>query len=124
MGTLDIASILLERGGVDKYKSIIVRAMNNGYHDHKFDKVPNHPEYGECICPKGQLVEDLSKFPELEDILKDVMIGKYDEPADEQDQEEMRGWLIEDGSPDEMFRQLKLRLPTKAERLLGKPINN
>lgn len=124
MGTIDIANILKERRGGEKYRAIIDRAANNGYHDHKFDKIPGHPEYGECICPKVQLVKDLQKFPELSDITKDVMDGKYDEPADEQDQEEMRGWLIADNAPDVMFKEMGFKLPTEAERLLQKPINN
>jgi len=124
MGTIDIAQILRDRRGGEKYRAIIDRAANNGYHDHKFDKVPGHPEYGECTCPKVQLVQDLSKFPELEDIRKDVMSGKYDEEADEQDQEEMRGWLIQDNAPDVMFTELGFKLPTEAERMLKKPINN
>jgi len=124
MGTIEIAKILSERRGGEKYRVIIERAANNGYHDHKFDKVPGHPEYGQCICPKVQLVTDLSKFPELDDIKQDVMNGKYDEPADAQDQEEMRGCLIEDNAPDGMFKELGLKPPTQAERLLRKPINN
>lgn len=124
MGTIEIATILKAMRGGEKYRKIIDRAANNGYHDHKFDKIPGHPEYGTCMCPKVQLVADLSPFPELEHIRKDVMNGKYDEPADEQDQEEMRGWLIADGSPDVLFEQLKLKPPTQAERLLRKPINN
>jgi hypothetical protein len=123
MGTIDIAEIL--RGvNPTKYKAIIDRAANNGYHDHKFDKIPGHPEYGDCICPKVQLVKDLSEFKELGDIRQRVMDGDFDEPADAQDVEEMRGWLISEGSPDVMFEQLKLKLPTQAERLLRKPINN
>lgn len=123
MGTIDIADILRERNA-EKYKSIIVRAANNGYHDHKFTSIPDHPEYGECLCPKIQLCKDLQQYPELKDIMKDVMDGKYDEPADEQDQEEMRGWLIEDNVPDGVFKELGLKPPTQAERLLKKPINN
>jgi hypothetical protein len=122
-GTIEIAGILT-RKNAEKYKTIIERAANNGYHDHKFDKIPGHPEYGECTCPKVQLVMDLSKFPELEYIKKDVMSGKYDEPADAQDVQEMRGWLIEDAAPDSMFVELGFELPTEAERLLRKPINN
>ncbi len=75
-----------------------------GYHDHKFAKIPGHPEYADCICPKMQLVSDLIEFPELDHIRKQVEHGMYDEPADEQDQQEMRGWLIEDAAPDEMFK--------------------
>lgn len=124
MGTIDIADILRARRGGEKYRTIIDRAANNGYHDHKFDKIPGHPEYGECNCPKIQLVSDLSKFPELSDIIEDVKTGKYDEPADEQDQQEMRGWLISDGAPDAMFKELGFAPPSQAERLLNKPINN
>ncbi len=124
MGTIDIAKILHDRRGGEKYRAIIDRAANNGYHDHKFTKIPGHPEYGECLCPKVQLVNDLSRFPELADIKKVVMDGKYDEAADDQDLEEMRGWLIVDQSPDEMFTNLGLQPPTPAERLLKKPINN
>jgi len=124
MGTIDIAKILKDRRGGEKYHAIIDRAANNGYHDHKFDKIPGHPEYGDCNCPKVQLVQDLSKFPELEDIRQDVMKGKFDEPADEQDKEEMRGWLIVDGAGDAFFEQLGLKAPTEAERMLKKPINN
>ncbi len=121
--TKDIAVILTERNPV-KYKAIIERAANNGYHDHKFAKIPGHPEYGKCICPKVQLVFDLGKFPELDDISKRVHQGEFDEPADAQDREEMRSWLIEDGAPDEMFKKLKFRLPTDAERKLKRSINN
>lgn len=121
--TKDLATILAQRDAT-KYKSIIVRAANNGYHDHKFNKVPNHPEYGECNCPKVQLVKDLSFFPELMDIKKQVMDGVYDEPADEQDQQEMRGWLIEDNAPNKMFEELGLKVPTEAERIMRRPVNN
>jgi len=115
MGTIDLAEILRKRDA-EKYKAIIERAALNGYHDHKFDKIPGHPEYGECTCPKVQLVKDLSVFPELEDVRQDVMNGKYDEPADKEDQEEMRGWLMDDNSPDGMFTMLGFEIPTKEER--------
>lgn len=92
--TKDIADILTKRDPV-KYKAIIERAALNGYHDHKFCKVPGHPEYGDCICPKLQLVEDLMRFPELQDIRDNVINGVYDEPADEEDIAEMKGWFME-----------------------------
>lgn len=113
--TKDLAEILSKRDAV-KYKYIIDRAAVYGYHDHKFDSIPGHPEYGECICPKMQLVEDLGRFPQLEDIRQQVMDGVYDEPADAQDCAEMRGWLMDDNSPDVMFEQLGLGVPTKDER--------
>lgn len=115
MGTKDLAEILsaLDK---DKYAAIIERAALNGYHDHKFDSVPNHPEYSDTVCPKVQLVNDLSLFPELNHIRQEVMGGKYDEPADEVDQAEMRGWLMDEGSPDAMFTMLGFKVPTKTER--------
>lgn len=123
MGTIEIAEIL--RGvNPTKYKAIIERAANNGYHDHKFDKIPGHPEYGDCICPKVQLVKDLSEFKELAGIRQRVMDGDFDEQADAQDVEEMRGWLIKDGASDAIFIEMKMKPPTQAERLLRKPINN
>jgi len=115
--TKDLAAILSSKDPV-KYKAIIDRAANNGYHDHKFDKIPGHPEYGDIVCPKIQLVNDLARFPELSDIRTAVMNGDYDEPADAEDQEEMRGWLMEDNSPDGMFKALGFRIPTKEEREL------
>jgi len=121
--TKDLATILAQIDPV-KYSAIITRASNNGYHDHKFHKIPGHPEYGECNCPKVQLVSDLDKFPELADIRKRVMNGEFDEPADAQDQEEMRGWLIEDDAPNVMFTELGLNPPTEAERKLKRVINN
>lgn len=123
MGTIDIAKILSDRDPV-KYKAIIERAANNGYHDHKFEKIPGHPEYADCVCPKVQLYEDLSKFPELSDIRADVTHGKYDEPADEEDVEEMRGWLIESEAPDGAFKALGFKVPSEAERKLKRAINN
>lgn len=115
MGTKDLAEILSKRDA-EKYKSIIERASFNGYHDHKFDKIVGHPEYGECVCPKIKLVEDLKLYPELNDVINDVISGKYDEPADLEDQAEMRGWLMDDNSSDAMFIMLGLEIPTKEER--------
>jgi len=113
--TKDLAEILSKRDPI-KYKALIERAANNGYHDHKFDKIPGHPEYGFCTCPKMQLVSDLGVFPELKDIRQQVMDGVYDEPADKEDQAEMRGWLMDEGSPDAMFTTLGFDVPTKQER--------
>lgn len=117
--TKDLAEIL-SKLNAEKYKSVIERAANNGYHDHKFDKIPGHPEYGNCTCPKIQLVSDLSKFPELSDIKNDVMSGVYDESADAEDQKEMKGWLIDENFPDSMFEILGFKIPTSEERIQWK----
>lgn len=111
----DLAEILRQRDP-SKYKAIIDRAELNGYHDHKFDSIPGHPEYAEDICPKMKLVSDLSAFDELKDLVQKVMDGEYDDPADTEDQEEMRGWLMDDNSPDGMFKALGFAIPTQQER--------
>jgi len=111
----DLAGILSKLDPV-RYKAIIERAANQGYHDHKFDKIPDHPEYGTTMCPKIQLVNDLSQFPELEEIRQQVMSGDFDDEADAEDQQEMRGWLMDDNSPDAMFKTLGFDPPTKKER--------
>ena len=123
METKDLATILSQRDPT-KYRAIIERAGNNGYHDFKHDKIPGHPEYGECVCPKVQLVSDLDEFPELEDIKQRVIHGEFDESSDETDQQEMRGWLIQDGAPDALFEHLNLKVPSEAERKLRRAINN
>ncbi len=123
METKDIAPILKERNA-ERYNAIIVRAANNGYHDFKFDRIPSHPEYGDCMCPKIQLVDDLSQYPELNDIRNDVIAGKYDETPDDQDGQHIRQDLINDGAADEFFKMMNLEPPTAAERLTQRPINN
>ena len=94
--TKELAEIL-KKMNADKYKHIIDRAANNGYHDFKFDQIKGHPEYGDCICPKIQLMHDLLEHPELSEIVKDVIDGVYDEAADEEDKAMMKGWLSVDG---------------------------
>jgi hypothetical protein len=115
MESKELANVL-RNIDADKYKHIIERAALNGYHDHKFDSVVGHPEYAECICPKMQLVEDLTPYPELNNIREDVMNGVYDDKADEQDAAEMRMWLLDDNAGDGMFKALGFEVPTKEER--------
>lgn len=113
--TKDLAEILALRDK-DKYANIINRAAVNGYHDFKFDSIPGHPEYAECNCPKMQLVDDLSKYPELSDVRNDVMNGVYDESADETDAHTMRLGLLDENTGDSLFSTLGLKVPTKEER--------
>jgi hypothetical protein len=104
--TIDLVNALTKRNVDGKYDKIIERAKDNGYHDFKFEQSGKYPD---CICPKVELVEDLSVFPELEDVRSDVMNGVYDESPDEQDKEVMRGWLKEDGDKgDAMAKVLGL----------------
>lgn len=97
---VDLVEVLEKLNTAGKYDKIIERAKNNGYHDFKFMDNENHPEYGECICPKMQLVENLNSFPELAEIWKDVIDGMYDEPLDEDDKESMRDMLKKGGLGD------------------------
>lgn len=109
-------AVILAKRDPEKYKSIIERASLNAYHDFKFDQIPGHPEYGDTICPKIQLVEDLSRFPELNDIRKAVMDGEYDDAPDEVDDFSMRLVLIEQGTPDAIFQLLGFKVPSVDER--------
>jgi hypothetical protein len=100
-----------------RYDHIIKRAKNFGYHDFKFDCIPDHPEYGDCLCPKAQLVDDLSVFPELAAIRKEVMHGKYDDNCDEVDELRTRAMLLSENAPDQLFiKILGQDPPTREER--------
>lgn len=116
MQSKDLAEILTRRNKDRKYDNIILRASLNGYHDYKFDKVPGHPEYGACVCPKVQLVTDLSDFPELSDIRKQVIDGVFDDSPDSEDAEDLRKMLMEEKAHDLMFEQIGLKVPTAEER--------
>jgi len=82
---VELVQELTERNTEGKYDKIIERAKGNGYHDFKFDE----DKYEDCICPKIDLVNDLSAFPELEDVRKGVVNGDYDESPDEDDKKKM-----------------------------------
>lgn len=109
-------AVILSRRDPVKYKAIIERAALNGYHDFKFDTIPGHPEWAEDVCPKLALVDDLSAFPELADIRQAVMDGEYDDTGDEEDAMVMRGWLMDENSPDAMFKMLGFNPPSSKER--------
>ncbi len=78
---IELVSELTKRNTDGRYNSIIERAADKGYHDFKFDE----DKYEDCICPKIDLVDDLDKFPELNDVRQDVINGIYDEAPDEED---------------------------------------
>lgn len=100
--TKEIAEILRKRDP-EKYKAIIERDELNGYHDFKFDMVPGHPEYGDTLCPKIQLVYDLAVFPELNDIREEVLRGVYDERPDEEDRNRLEKELRDEGMSQEFI---------------------
>lgn len=110
-----LAVILAKRDPI-KYKSIIDRAALNGYHDFKFDRIPGHPEWAEDVCPKMALVDDLSSFPELNDLRELAMNGEWDDTGDDEDAMVMRGWLMDEDSPDAMFKMLGFNPPSSKER--------
>ncbi len=82
-----------------RYDRIIAEAKDNQYHDYKNTKY---------TCGKVQLVSDLSEFPELKFIEKEVMDGIYDESPDEQDKEMMRKDLIEDIGEEQAKKMFKI----------------
>ena len=81
---IDLVNVLIKRNTDGKYHDIIERARKKGYHDFKCED-----EYPDCVCPKVDLVHDLSKFPELQDIRNDVVNGEYDESPDDDDKRKM-----------------------------------
>ncbi|MFN3405172.1 MAG: hypothetical protein ACK40G_13825 [Cytophagaceae bacterium] len=87
--------ILELRNTNGKYDHIIQKAKKGGYHDYKFDLV--YPET-EALCPKMELIDELSQFPELEDIIDMVVSGDFDDRPDEEDKERLRKDLRENGS--------------------------
>ncbi len=68
---LDLVEELVARDVDGKYGPIIAKALQGHYHD--FKHPPNVKE------PKVDLVRDLKKFPELSDIMVDVLNCEYDE---------------------------------------------
>jgi len=115
MGQTKEIAIILAKRDKQKYSAIIHRAALNGYHDFKFDSIPGHPEYGETVCPKLQLIEDLSAFPELEDICNNVIDGDYDESPDAEDEVYIRTMLMNENADDFLFKMLGLPIPTAKE---------
>jgi hypothetical protein len=79
---VDLPAELAARNIDGKYDKLIERAKNNWYHDFKN---PDHVPDG-----KMQLIDDLSRFPELNDIRMAVMDGDYDDSPDAADKADMR----------------------------------
>jgi len=105
----DLPKILRARGAA-RYKTIIDKAVVGTYHDYK-------SQLNMC---KVELVNDLARYPELEDIKQAVMEGKYDEEADDTDKDNLRQDLLSDGVGDSLFTALGLEVPTPDERLTGR----
>ncbi len=115
---VDLVERLEVRNRTGKYTAIIERAKNNGYHCFKYDKIPGHPEYARCDCPKVLLAEDLGVFPELYDIVLDVANGRYDEDADPIDELAIRNMLINEQADPSIFNMVGLTPPTDDEKEL------
>jgi hypothetical protein len=109
---IDLAE-LLETRNTGRYDELIRKARAYAYHDFKQHKYDPNCDYE----PKMFLLIDLQQFPELADVRQAVMDGVYDEPTDEEDREMIRGYFLEDQSPDEMFRIMGLAVPTQEERI-------
>ncbi|TXI90019.1 MAG: hypothetical protein E6Q36_02275 [Chryseobacterium sp.] len=70
-----------------KYDEMIAEAKAGEYHDFKNTKY---------ICGKVEVVNKLSKFPELDHIRQAVINGEYDESPDEEDKAQLRKELEND----------------------------
>ncbi len=92
---VELVKELAERNSDNKYDEMIFEAQSGEYHDFKNNKY---------VCGKVELVDKLSKFPELEDIRKAVINGDYDESPDEDDKKMMR----DDVDNDELAKLLGL----------------
>lgn len=68
---IDLVTELTELNEDGRYDDMIEKAKNGFYHDVKHP--PNITE------PKVDLVKDLKRFPELSEILTDVLNCEYDE---------------------------------------------
>jgi hypothetical protein len=66
----ELVELLNERNIDGRYNELIDKAKSGYYHDFK----------SELATPKSQLVEDLSYFPELQDVRESIIDGDYDEP--------------------------------------------
>lgn len=80
-----LPQLLRSRDAV-RYQTLIERAEAGYYHDFKFDLLPG----ADYVCPKIQLAAELSVFPELGDLVKDVYDGVFDDQLDEADKDRMR----------------------------------
>lgn len=81
----ELVEELTRRNTKGEYDQLIKNALANRYHDYK------NPD--DVICGKIDLVNELTHFPELSDIRKQVINGDYDEVADEDDKAAMRAEL-------------------------------
>lgn len=99
---VDLPKVLEAKNKNGKFDAIIKRAKAGGYHDFKFIETP---EYNDCICPKIQLVSDLSIDPSLSGLRAAVIRGEYDDIPDEADKDIMRKEL-DDGPEGEAIKKL------------------
>jgi hypothetical protein len=76
---IDLVAELTELNDDGSYDALIEKAKTGYYHDFK------HPPGIEQ--PKVQLVKDLRRFPELSEILTDVLNCEYDEKDNVDEQE-------------------------------------
>jgi len=79
---------ILEKLNVNgKYDRIIEKAKKGFYHDFKFDILD---PFTTEVCPKVALVRELSRFPELRELVARVKHGDFDDSPDEEDRQRIR----------------------------------
>jgi hypothetical protein len=89
----DLPKMLLAKDENKRFSGLIEKAVKGMYHDYKSD----------LATPKVELVNDLSRFPELEEIRQMVMEGEFDEEADDEDLA-----MLKKDTPKELWKTLGL----------------
>lgn len=107
-----------------KYKSIIERSLNNGYHCFKYDSVPGHPEYADCIGPKDQLMRDLLQYRELRKFCDKVLEGVYDDKPDEIDDLNLSLLMANEKSDGKLSEIFGLMVPEEIEKICKRSQHN
>lgn len=88
---IDLVELLTALDEYGEFHELIENARNYMYHDLRKFIVPGS-ENG--IDPKVQLVRDLKKFPELNDVRIDVLNCEYDE-ADNMSESDVKDLRVE-----------------------------
>lgn len=84
---IDLVDELVRRNEEGEYDELIQNARNRRYHD-----VAHPPDVKE---PKMDLLRDLKQFPELKDVVQDVLNCEYDESQNEDDIKDVGVTLID-----------------------------
>lgn len=97
-----LPEILQKRNINGRYDELIKKAKAFLYDDYKFCEIDPDCDY---VCPKIMLVDDLSKFPELSDLIQKTTIGEFDDEADAEDKAILRKDALKGGMTPEFIKE-------------------